>query len=185
MKATHGGYKSYYIKDVTGAIHKCTTKAFDVLLLQQDLLAGRALLDASYWVILGMIQEYMDFSSNEWRDRSSNWSHWTTIPRFGSLFFVETVPMSETQFKNMSGYAFWHRRLGYFRMQKIRDMIPHPKGIEELSKANFDPNKQYPACMIGKASQEIRPLSREHSQRTLERVYNMSSCHHQLHLLKP
>ena len=30
IKATHGGYKSYYIKDVTGALHKCTTKAFYV-----------------------------------------------------------------------------------------------------------------------------------------------------------
>ena len=33
IKATHSGYKSYYIKDVTGAIHKCTSstaKAFFV-----------------------------------------------------------------------------------------------------------------------------------------------------------
>ena len=31
IKVTHDGYKSYYIKDVTGAIHKCTTKAFSYM----------------------------------------------------------------------------------------------------------------------------------------------------------
>ena len=51
-KATYSGYKSYYIKDVTGAIHKCTTKAFFVLDLQSDLLGGRALVTANYRVIL-------------------------------------------------------------------------------------------------------------------------------------
>ena len=39
-------------KDVTGAIHKCTTKAFFVLDLQHDLLGRRALVTASYRVIL-------------------------------------------------------------------------------------------------------------------------------------
>ena len=46
------------------------------------------------------------------------------------FFFVETVPMSATQFKNMSGYALWHRLLGSCPMQTIRDSIPHAKGIE-------------------------------------------------------
>ena len=55
IKATHSGYKSYYIKvrskDVTGVMHKL---AFyhDEPELQQDLLAGRALLNAVYLVIL-------------------------------------------------------------------------------------------------------------------------------------
>ena len=52
IKATHGEYKSYYIKDVTGENHKCTTKALYVQELQQDLLAGTALLNAGYPVIL-------------------------------------------------------------------------------------------------------------------------------------
>ena len=49
IKAIHRRYELYYIKDVTGAICKCTTKAFYVPELQQDLLAGalgRALLNA-------------------------------------------------------------------------------------------------------------------------------------------
>ena len=78
--------------------------------------------------------------------------------------------MSETRFKNMSGYALRHLRLNRLK-QTIRDTIPHAKGIEELRKAIFDPNKQCPACMIGKAHQEIRLRSREHVQLPLERVY--------------
>ena len=31
IKATHSGNKSYFIKDVAGAIHKCITKAIIVL----------------------------------------------------------------------------------------------------------------------------------------------------------
>ena len=27
VKATHSGYKTYYIKDIAGTIHKCTTKS--------------------------------------------------------------------------------------------------------------------------------------------------------------
>ena len=36
IKATHSGIKSYLIKDVTRAIHKCTTKEFFVPDLQHD-----------------------------------------------------------------------------------------------------------------------------------------------------
>ena len=52
IKATRSGYKTYYIKDATGAIEKCTTASFYVPDLQQDLLAGRALSKAGYRVIL-------------------------------------------------------------------------------------------------------------------------------------
>ena len=43
--------------------------------------------------------------------------------------------------------------------------------IKELGKASFDPNQQCPACIAGKAHQEIRPRSREHQQLPLEQVY--------------
>ena len=56
-------------------------------------------------------------------------------------------------------------------MKTIRDRITHAKGIGELSKASFDPNQQGPACMVGKANQQIIPRSREHAQLPLERVY--------------
>ena len=51
IKATDSGNKSYFIKDVTGAIHKCTTKAFFVPDLQHDLLGGRALVTVNYPMI--------------------------------------------------------------------------------------------------------------------------------------
>ena len=60
-------------------------------------------------------------------------------------------------------------------MHTIRDTISDAKGIEELNKASFDPNQRCPACMVGKAHQEIRPRSREHKQRPLVRVYMSSS----------
>ena len=31
IKMIHGGFKTYYIKDATGVIHKCTTKAYNAL----------------------------------------------------------------------------------------------------------------------------------------------------------
>ena len=81
--------------------------------------------------------------------------------------------MSETPFENVPGYALWHRLLGHCPMQTISDTIPHAKGIEELSKASFDPNQQCPACMVGNlnAYQEIRPRPPERAQLPLERVY--------------
>ena len=41
IKANHVGFKTKIIKDVTGAIHKCTTKAYYAQGLNQDLFAGR------------------------------------------------------------------------------------------------------------------------------------------------
>ena len=74
---------------------------------------------------------------------------------FLGLFVVETVPLAETQFKNMSVYSLWHRHLGHCPMQTIRDTIPLAKGIKELSKESFDQNQQCQACMVVKAHLEI------------------------------
>ena len=56
IKATHSGYKSYLIKDVTGAIHKCPAKVFFVQDLQHDLMGGRALVTANYRGILDKVE---------------------------------------------------------------------------------------------------------------------------------
>ena len=48
------------------------------------------------------------------------------------VFIVETVALSDTQFKNMSGYPLWHWQLGRCPMRTVRDRIPYAKGIEEL-----------------------------------------------------
>ena len=169
IKATHSGFKTYYIKDITGAVHPCTTKSYYVPDLEQDLLAGRSLINAKYRVILDKdpkISGIFPVTNGE-IDPS------TGIPFVDSegLFFVETVPISETQFKSISGYASWHRRLGHAPMATIRDTIPHAIGLEALKNTTFNPEEYCPACMLGKSHLEIRPRSREHAIRPLERVY--------------
>jgi hypothetical protein len=169
IKATHSGLKTYYIKDATGAVHKCTTKAYFVPDLEQDLLAGRALINASYRVILDKDPKI----SGIFPVTNGNIDQATGLPFVDSedLFFVETIPLSETQFKSISGYSSWHRRLGHAPMETIRDTIQHSIGLEELTKTTFDREEQCPACMVGKAHLEIRPRSRVHATRPLERVY--------------
>ena len=102
IKATHSGYKSYFIKYVTRAIRRCTTKAFFVPDLQHDLLGGRVLLTANYRVILDKDPKLSGIFSltNGETDPA------TGLPFLDSegLFFVESVQLSETQFKNMSRY---------------------------------------------------------------------------------
>ena len=93
IKATHSGYKSYYIKDVTRAVHKCTTKAFFVTVpdLQSDLLGGRALVTANYRVILDKDPKV----SGIFPVTNGEIVPATGLPFMDSsegLFFVDTVP---------------------------------------------------------------------------------------------
>ena len=48
LKPTRVGFKTYYFEDVTGTIQQVTTPAFYVQGLEQDLLGGKALLNANY-----------------------------------------------------------------------------------------------------------------------------------------
>ena len=155
---------------MTVAIHKCTTKEFFVPDLQSDLLGGSAPVTANYRVILDKDPKISGFFpvTNGKIDPAIG------LPFLDSsegLFFVETVPFSETQFKKRSGYSLWHWRLGHCPKQTIRDTIQHAKGIEELSKESFDKDEQCPACVIGTAHLEIRQRSKEHAKNPLERVY--------------
>ena len=93
------GYKSYFIKDETGAIPKCTTtsKAFFVPDLQHDLLGGRALVTANYHLILDKDPKISGlFSVTNGKIDPANGLLFLDLE---GLFFVETVPLSETQFK--------------------------------------------------------------------------------------
>ena len=169
IQATHSGRKTYYIRDATGSIHKCTTRAFYVPDLDQDLLAGRALLEANYRVILDKDPKIAGiFPVTDGQIDQA-----TGLPFADSkgLFYVETVPISETKYLSMSGYSLWHRRLGHATMQSIKDSIPHSIGLKELEKAKFDTNQKCTACMLGKAHLEIRPRSRDHATRPLEGVF--------------
>ena len=51
INSPHVGYKTYYVQDVTGAIQQVTTKAFYVFGLEQELLGGKALIKAKFWII--------------------------------------------------------------------------------------------------------------------------------------
>ena len=94
---SHSGYKSYFIKDVTGAIHKCTTEAFFVPDLQHDLLGGRALVTANYQLILDKDPKISGlFSVTNGKIDPANGLLFLDLE---GLFFVETVPLFETQFK--------------------------------------------------------------------------------------
>ena len=127
IKATQSGFKSYFIKDVNSAIHKCIGKD-----LHHDLLGGRALVTANYRVILDKdprISGIFSVTDGE-IDPATVLPFLDSIQKVFTLLKVEIVPLSETQL----GYSLLHRRLGHCPMQTIRDTItiPHAKGIEEL-----------------------------------------------------
>ena len=164
-----------FIKDVTGAIHMCTSKAFFVPGLHHDLLAQagrkpwRALVTANYRVILDKDPRVSGiFSVTDGEIDPTTGLPFLDLEVF---FFVETVPLSETQFENMLGYPLWRLRLGHCPIQTIWDFIPHAKGIEELYRESSDENQQCPACMIGKGHHKIKQRSRQHAKRPLEWVY--------------
>ena len=83
---------------MTRSIHKCTTKAFFVPYLQQG---GKGLVTSIYRVILDKDPKISGiFPVTNWEIDPA-----PGLPFLDSegLFFVETVLLSETQFKNMSG----------------------------------------------------------------------------------
>ena len=83
---------------MTGAIHKCTTKAFFVPDLQSDLLGGRALVTANYRVILDKDPKV----SGIFPVTNGGIDPATGLPFIDSsegLFFVENVLLSETHSK--------------------------------------------------------------------------------------
>lgn len=89
------------------------------------------------------------------------------------LFYIETVPISETKYKTMSGFDLWHKRLSHTPGQVIKDTIPHSKGLQELPVEGLHMNREMDcdSCMIGKAKLQPYQKSKEHAKRPLERVY--------------
>ena len=115
------GLKTHYVRVVTGAIQPITTKAFYVPGFNQDLLGGRALIKAKYRMVLdedptisgifpvteGQIDPATGFPFAESEGR----------------FYVQTVPITESKYKSMSGYPLWHVRLSHCSFQTIKDTI--------------------------------------------------------------
>jgi hypothetical protein len=90
------------------------------------------------------------------------------------LFYIETIPISETKYKTMSGFDnfyLWHKRLSHTPRQAIKDTIPHLKGLQELEGLRMNREMDCESCMIGKAKLQPYPKSKEHAKRPLERVY--------------
>jgi hypothetical protein len=169
MKATHTGRKTYYAVDATGTIRPITTKAFYVPDLEQDLLAGRALIKSKFRITMDEDESI----SGIFPVVNGEIDPATRFPFADSngLFYIETVPISETKYKTMSGFDLWHKRLSHTPRQAIKDTIPHSKGLHELEGLRMTREMDCDSCMIGKAKLQPYPKSKEHARRPLERVY--------------
>ena len=169
IKSTHSGRKTHYALDATGTIRPITTEAFYVPDLDQDLLAGRALVQSKFRIVMDEDQSI----SGLFPVVNGQIDPATGFPFADSdgLFFIETVPISESKYLTMSGYKLWHHRLGHSTHQTIKDTIPHVKGLHELEKIRMEPRVDCPACMVGKAKLQPYPKTKDHAKRPLERVY--------------
>ena len=169
IKSTHSGRKTHYALDATGTIRPITTEAFYVPDLDQDLLAGRALVQSKFRIVMDEDQSI----SGLFPVVNGQIDPATGFPFADSdgLFFIETVPITESKYLTMSGYKLWHRRLGHSTHQTIKDTIPHVKGLHELEKIRMEPHVDCPACMVGKAKLQPYPKTKDHAKRPLERVY--------------
>ena len=169
IKSTHVGYKTYYVADVTGTIRPIKTKALYVPELKEDLLGGRALMKSKYRIIM----DEDDTVSGIFPVVKGEIDQATRFPFAESegLFYVETIPISETKYKTMSGYGLWHKRLSHAPIQSIKATIAHSKGLQDLEGIRMEHDLNCTACMVGKAQLQPYPGSKEHAKRPLERVY--------------
>ena len=152
IKATHRGYKTYYITvtDVTGVVHKCTTKSYFGPATRSF---SWTPLNADHRVILDKDSRIAGFFfSNKWRDSSSNW---TTIARFRRSFlswnctviwntiqkYVKICVVALTAWTLSNAYSAWY----YYYYTSC--------------KGNWGTQKnECHAFFVGKAHLEIRPL---------------------------
>ena len=127
---------------MTGAVHKCTTKAFFVSDQQHDLLGGRALVTAKYRVILDKDPKVSGIFPV--RNGEIDQLEATGLPFLDSegLFFLKLYRYLKNTIQRYVRISPGHRRLGHCLMQTIRDTIPYAKGIEELSNESFDQIQQ-------------------------------------------
>lgn len=169
ISSTHAGYKTYYVEDATGTIRPIRTLALFVPSLEDDLLAGRALIRSKYRIIMDEDESL----SGIFPVVKGEIDPATRFPFAESegLFYIETIPLSQTKYKTMSGYELWHKRMSHAPIQAIKATIPHSKGLHELEGVRMEHDTNCPACMIGKAQLQPYPKSKEHAKRPLERVY--------------
>ena len=169
IKASHVGRKTYYAVDVTGSIRPITTKAYYVPDLEQDLLSGRSLIKAKFRITMDADESI----SGIFPVVDGEIDPATRFPFADSkgLFYIETVPISETKYKTMSGYDLWHKRLSHVPRQAIKDTIPHSKGLQDLEGLRMNREMDCGSCMVGKATLQPYPKSKPHAKRPLERVY--------------
>jgi hypothetical protein len=118
LQSTHIGYKTYYAIDATGSIRPIETKAFDVPKLEQDLLGGRALIKSNYRITMNADESISGIFSVVKGEIVPA----TRFPFADSegLFYIETVPISETKYSTMSGFNLWHMRFNTVRIKPSR-----------------------------------------------------------------
>ena len=172
MKSSHVGNKTYYVIDRTGSIRPITTKAFYVQEAKQDLLGGRALVNADYRVILDKRPDIAGVYPVEQDGTIDPATSFPFLSEYSEgLFYLRTTSMSSTKYQKMSGYCLWHRRLGHCPNATIQKTIKHSIGLDDLLNARFDDHEKCPACMIGKSKLENMPDRKEHASKPLGRVY--------------
>lgn len=74
-----------------------------------------------------------------------------------SLFCTQIAAMSTAKYSKMSGYEWWHRRLGHNPNASIRKSIAHSFCMDELKSARFCNHEKCPACAMGKAQRKNLP----------------------------
>jgi hypothetical protein len=160
IKSTHVEYKTHYVADVTGTICPIKAKALYVPELKEDLLGGRALMKSKYRIRMDeddSVSGIFPVVKGE-MDQATRFS----IAESEGLFYVETILISETKYKTMSGYRLWHKRLSHAPIQSIKATIAHLKGLQDLASIWMEHELNCTVCMIGKAQLQPYPGSKEH-----------------------
>jgi hypothetical protein len=91
--------------------------------------------------------------------------------RIRRVVYVETIQISKTKYKTISGYGLWHKGLSNASIQSVKATIAHSKGLQDLEGILMEHDLNCIACMIGKVQLQPYPGSKEHVKRPLERVY--------------
>ncbi len=92
------------------------------------------------------------------------------ISSLSNLDYIKTEPICLRQFRKMSGYDLWHRRLGHCTNRNIRETITHSTGREDLRSRTFEEHTKCPSCMIGKRTLEDLPKLKDLATEPLHQV---------------
>jgi hypothetical protein len=166
IKSTHVQYKTRHVADVTGTIRPIKTKALFIPEHTEDLLGGRTLMKSRSWMKMIQCQEFF-----QWLKVKLIRPLDFLLAESEGMFYVVTIPISETKNKTMSSYGVWHKRLSHALIQSIKATIAQLKGLQDLEGIRMEHDLNCTACMIEKAQFQPYPGPKGHAKQPLERVY--------------